>query len=384
VNGSASRTLSDNSLTDRLPQFPWDRIEPLRRLAARYSGGIIDLSKGNPVDPVPMFVRDALAAAANAPGYPATYGTSALRTAAANWLRRRHGVTIDPKQVLPTAGSKELLTLLPTLLNLGTGDAVAYPRLAYPSYDVGARLAGARSVVIDDVADLDPRLPTGERLRLVWVNSPANPTGRVLTSEKLRETVQWARTHGVVVASDECYLEFGWDEHPVSLLHPDVAAGSHRGLLAVHSLSKRSNLAGYRAGFVAGDAHLIDELLLARKHLGLITSTPVQHAMVAALRDDEHVVVQRERYVDRRARLRAAFESAGWTIEHSTAGLFLWARHRSDAAWRAAEHLAAAGILVAPGELYGSDGRQHVRVAITALPAQIDGAVTRLGMLGSS
>lgn len=219
---------------------------PYQDLARAHPGGIVDLSVGTPVDPVPPVAREALAAAADSPGYPLTYGTPRLREAAAGWLRRRHGVTIDPADVLPTIGSKELVAWLPTLLGVRPGERVVFPELAYPTYDVGARLAGAEPYATDGLLSLGP-----ERVPLVWVNSPSNPTGRVLPAEHLRKVVAWARERGAIVASDECYIELGWEAHPVSVLHPDVCEGSHENLLAVHSLSKRSNFAGYRAGFVA-------------------------------------------------------------------------------------------------------------------------------------
>jgi succinyldiaminopimelate transaminase len=214
-------------------------------------------------------------------------------------------------------------------------------------------------------------------VRLVWVNSPSNPTGRVLPVEHLRKVVAWARERGAVVASDECYAELGWTGDPVSLLHPDVCGGSHDGLLAVYSLSKQSNLAGYRAAFVAGDVGLIRELLEVRKHAGMIVPAPVQAAMVAALGDDEHVAVQRERYARRRDVMYAALRSDGWRVDHSDAGLYVWATRDEDC-WKSVRRLAARGILVAPGAFYGLAGSRHIRVALTASDDQIAVAAGRL------
>jgi succinyldiaminopimelate transaminase len=329
---------------------------------------------GTPVDPVPPIVRDALAAGADSPGYPLTHGTVRLREAAAGWLARRHGVSVDPGAVLPVIGTKELIASLPTLLGCGPGDTVAHPELAYPTYEIGARLSGARPAAADGLASLGP-----ERVRLVWVNSPANPTGRVLPASHLRKMVAWARERGAVLASDECYLELGWDAEPVSVLHPDVSEGSARGLLAVHSLSKRSNMAGYRAGFVTGDPGLVADLLEVRRHAGLMMPGPVQAAMVAALEDDAHAVEQRARYAARRGRMWAALELAGWSIDHSEGGLYLWATRPGLDCWGSVSALAEAGLLVAPGEFYGSPGKQHVRVALTATDERIDAAVARLG-----
>ncbi|MER5624154.1 succinyldiaminopimelate transaminase [Streptosporangium sp. NPDC002544] len=355
-----------------LPDFPWDRLTPLKELAASHPDGIVDLSVGTPVDPVPAIVRQALADASDSPGYPLTHGSERLRSAAAGWLRRRHGVILDQANVLPLIGSKELVAWLPTLLGVGAGQRVIFPELAYPTYDVGARLAGAEPYAADGLLALGP-----ERVPLVWVNSPSNPTGKVLPAEHLRKVVSWAREHGAVVASDECYIELGWEEQPVSILHPDVCGGSHEGLLAVHSLSKRSNLAGYRAGFVAGDPALIKRLLEIRKHAGMMMPAPVQAAMAVALDDDEHAEEQRARYAARRAALRPALEAAGWKIEHSTAGLYLWASNGTGC-WEQARALADRGILVAPGDFYGTAGEGHVRVAVTAGDERISAAVRRL------
>lgn len=331
---------------------------------------------GTPVDPVPRVVRDALAAAADAPGYPVTHGTPRLRAAAAAWLARRHGVTVDPDAVLPVIGTKEFIAALPSLLGCGPGDTVVHPELAYPTYDIGARLAGARAVAADGLTTLGPA-----PARLVWVNSPSNPTGRVLPAEHLRKMVSWARERGAVLASDECYLGLGWTAQPVSVLHPDVSGGSPDHLLAVHSLSKRSNMAGYRAGFVTGDPALIAELLEIRKHAGMMLPAPVQAAMAAALDDDDHATEQRARYAARRDQLSAALTGAGWLIDHSEAGLYLWASQPGQDCWASVQALADTGILVAPGEFYGPAGRQHVRVALTATDERIAAAATRLRAL---
>jgi succinyldiaminopimelate transaminase len=357
----------------RLPVFPWDLLGPYREQAAAHPGGIVDLSIGTPVDPVPRSVRDALAAAADAPGYPSTAGTPRLREAAAGWLSRRHGVTVDPGAVLPVIGTKEIIAALPGLLGCGPGDTVVYPELAYPTYEIGARLAGARAVAADGPATLGP-----ERARLAWVNSPANPTGRVLPAAHLRTMVTWARERDAVLASDECYLELAWDAEPVSVLHPSVSDAAPRGLLAVHSLSKRSSMAGYRAGFVTGDPELVAGLREVRRHAGMMMPSPVQAAMTAALEDDAHADAQRARYAARRARLRAALEQAGWTIEHSEAGLYLWAAMGGLDCWGCVKALAALGILAAPGEFYGPSGSHHVRVALTATDERVDAAVARL------
>ncbi|HEX6917681.1 MAG TPA: succinyldiaminopimelate transaminase, partial [Phycicoccus sp.] len=312
----------------RLPDFPWDSLAPAKERASAFSdpalgaagAGLVDLSVGTPVDPTPDVVREALAAAADAPGYPQTYGTPDLREAVTAWFHARRGVPdVDPAGVLPTIGSKELVAWLPLLLGLGPGDVVAHPRVAYPTYDVGARLAGAVPVPVDAITALGPLTPSTTP-KLLWLNTPSNPTGRVLGIEHLAKVVSWARDHGVVVASDECYAELDWRpradgsrEPPTtpSVLDPRVTGGSHEGLLCVYSLSKQSNVAGYRAAFVAGDPALVGRLLEVRKHAGMMTPGPIQRALVAALGDASHVEEQRARYAARRAALLPAVEGFG-------------------------------------------------------------------------
>jgi succinyldiaminopimelate transaminase len=360
------------SWTGVLPDFPWDLLAPHGRRAAEHPGGLVDLSIGTPVDPTPAVVRAALAAASDAPGYPKTAGTPALRAAAAGWLRRVHGVSVADRAVLPTVGSKELVALLPMLLRVGPGERVMLPEVCYPTYEVGVRLVGAEPVRADSTVAVGPG-----PVRMVWLNSPGNPSGRVLPPDHLRKVVDWARERGAVVVSDECYLDFGWEAEPVSVLHPSVSGGDHTGLLAVHSLSKRSNLAGYRAGFVAGDPALVAGLLEVRKHVGLIVPEPVQAAAVAAYSDDAHVAEQRERYAARRALLRPVLEKAGFTVAHSEAGLYLWMTRGRDS-WAEVAELAELGILAAPGAFYGPAGTRHVRIALTATDERVAAAAERL------
>jgi succinyldiaminopimelate transaminase len=365
------------TLAARLPAFTWDRIAPLGEKAGLHPDGAVDLSIGTPVDPVPLVIRAALAAASDAPGYPATWGTAALRTAAAGWLDRTLAVSVPPGDVLPVIGTKEFIAWLPLMLGLGPGDVMVYPELAYPTYEIGARLSGCTAVASDGLVAAGPA-----PVRLVWINSPSNPTGRVLPVSHLRKVVSWARERGAVVASDECYITLGWDAAPVSVLHPSVCDGSFDGVLAVHSLSKRSNLAGYRAGFVTGDPSLVAALLAVRKQAGMMVPAPVQAALTAALSDDGHAAVQRERYAARRSVLRAAFTAAGWSVEHSEAGLYLWLTHPSYDGWSAAELLAfECGIVVTPGALYGPSGAGHVRVALTATDERVAAAAARLALL---
>jgi len=356
----------------RLPDFPWDKLTSYAAAARAHPDGIVDLSVGTPVDPVPASIQAALAAASDAPGYPLTAGTPALRAAIAGWLARACGASGTPG-VLPTIGSKELVAWLPTLLGVGPGDVVVIPQVCYPTYEVGVRLAGAEVVRSDSLTALGP----DPRVKLVWINSPSNPTGRVLPREHLRKVVDWARERGAIVASDECYLTLGWDEQPVSVLSDEVCAGDYTGVIAVHSLSKRSNLAGYRAGFLGGDPAVVAELLAVRKHAGMIVPAPVQAAMIAALEDESHVADQRARYESRREALRTALTRAGFGIEHSGAGLYLWCTRGEDC-WKTVDWLAERGILAAPGAFYGPAAAQHVRVALTATDERVAAAVARL------
>jgi succinyldiaminopimelate transaminase len=357
----------------RLPAFPWDSLLEAKRRAGEHRDGIVDLSIGTPVDRVPHAVRNALGAGSDFPGYPTTQGTLALRESYSRWLARTHEVPdLDPSAVLPTIGSKELVAGLPFQLGLGPTDTVMIPELAYPTYEVGARLAGCHLVRADH-----PAQAGAAHVSLLWLNSPSNPTGAVLSAEQLRKIVGWARANNVIVASDECYIDLGWDASPISILNPEVSGGDHTGLLALHSLSKRSNLAGYRIGFVSGDRALIDRLLQVRKHMGLITPGPMQIAAIAALDDDGHVMAERSRYGQRRAALTEALGEAGFQIDHSEAGLYIWCTRGRDAD-ATVNWFADRGILVASGRFYGPAGKSHVRVSLTATDERVASAAERL------
>lgn len=355
-----------------LPEFPWDVLAPHKQRAAEHPDGIVNLALGDPVDPTPEVIRQAIQAAVNAPGYPPTEGIPALRQAVADWLWRRLRVTVDPSAVLAAMGTKELIAWLPTMLGAGQDDLIVLPKIAFPTYEVSARLAGARSLIVTSPLEL-----SAERPRVVWLNSPSNPEGRVLPADEMGRIVAWARERGALIVNDECYIEHGWDAKPVSILHPDVCGNSHQGLLAVHSLSKRSNLAGYRGGFAAGDLAVVQKLIRVRKQAGHMVPAPVQAALVAALTDDEHAQVQRARYARRRYLLRSALAAAGFRIDHSEAALYLWAT-RDEPCWTTVKDLAELGILVAPGELYGAAGARHVRVAFTATDERVAAAVARI------
>jgi succinyldiaminopimelate transaminase len=370
---------SARSVSGRLPDFPWDRLVAHAERARAHEDGIVDLSIGTPVDPTPDIVQEAMAQATNSPGYPLTIGRADTRRACIDWLSRRFGVTgLDLDAVLPVIGSKELIASMPGHLGVGPGDLVVVPALAYPTYEVGAVLAGARTVATDSLTALGP-----ERVAVVWINSPSNPTGKILGVDHLRKVVQWCRERGALLVSDECYLECAWEAEPVSVLHPDVCGGDHTGILAVQSLSKRSNLAGYRCAFVAGDREVVGELLAVRKNLGLQMPGPQQQAMKVALDDDEHVAAQHARYERRRSALKAAFEAAGFRIDASEGALYLWAT-RDEPCWDTVGWLADQGILVAPGEFYGGAGSRHVRIAFTATDERVEAAVARLAAVPSA
>lgn len=359
-------------LSEALPDFPWDSLSAAKARAVAHPGGIVDLSVGTPVDPTPDFVCQALAAAAQAPGYPAVWGTPQLRRAVIDYMQRRwHAGALDEHCVTTAVGTKEFVGWLPTLLALDSRHTVVIPEIAYPTYEVGALMAHAGIERCDDPDRVS------SRPALIWINSPANPHGAIASLELLRRWVAFARSTGAVLAADECYAEFAYDAPAYSVLDPQVNDGSVDGLIAVHSLSKRSNMAGYRAGFIVGDPSLTGELLAVRKHLGMIVPAPVQAAMVAALGDDEHVVAQKARYAARRALLRPALEAAGFRIDHSEGSLYLWASQGTDGR-ASVDWLAERGILVAPGDFYGPGSTDHVRISLTASDERIAAAAQRL------
>lgn len=361
---------SAGRLADLLPDFPWDVLAPYAERARRHPGGAVDLSVGTPVDPTPDLIQDALRAASDAPGYPTTAGRVEVREACSRWLSRRLGVKVAAAAIQPATGTKELVASLPRQLGLSSGSRVVIPRIAYPTYAVGVILAGGEFVATDEPETVNDAA-------MVWLNSPGNPTGEVLSAERMAEIVEWARARGAVVVSDECYIELGWEVQPVSVLHPSVCGASHEGVLAVHSLSKRSNMAGYRFGFVAGDPRRIDDLLAVRKHIGMMVPAPVQAAAIAAFDDDAHVEVQREVYRSRRDVLKGALTAAGFRIDHSEAGLYLWAT-RGEPCWETVAWCADRGVVVTPGDFYGLAGAEHVRVALTGSDEAIAQAAERL------
>lgn len=364
-----------------LPEFPWDQLTPAKERAAAHPGGICDLSVGTPVDDTPAFIREALADASNAHGYPTVIGTTEVREAIVAWGKRRGMVDVGMNGVIPTIGSKEAVAWIPFLLGVRPGDTVLVPEVAYPTYDIGARLAGATPVAVDPT---DPS--SWPDAALVYLNSPGNPDGHVMSADELRAVVAWARAHDAVVVSDECYAALPWSEPYVSegvpsLLDTDVCEGDASGLLVLYSLSKQSNLAGYRGALIYGDPALVAPIVSVRKHSGLMVPAPVQHAMAVALDDTEHVERQRSVYAVRRALLLEALTDAGLDVDpDSAAGLYLWVADPANPtdSWALVNRLAELGILVAPGDFYGTAAHGRVRVALTATDERIQAAASRI------
>ena len=363
------------------PPYPYDRLDPLRAVAAEHDGGVVDLSIGTPFDPPPPAVVEAMAGA-DARGYPASNGTPAFREAVADWLARYLDVAVPPDQVAACIGTKELVAGMPQWLRLRTPerDTVLYPAISYPTYEMGATLAGCRAVAVpvrdDWTIDLDAiDEADAARALCLWVNTPGNPAGGL---DDLGAAAAWGRARGVPVLSDECYVAFTWDGPPRTILHHGT-----EGVLAVHSLSKRSNLAGGRAGFYAGDAALVTYLREVRKHAGLMVPSPVQAAAIAALADEDHVDVQRERYHRRLLALQAAVADIGLEVPMPGGGFYLWVPAPGGDAWALTERLARdGGAIVSPGEFYGDAGRGHVRIAAVQPDERIALVVERLARAG--
>jgi succinyldiaminopimelate transaminase len=364
------------------PPYPYERLDALKRLADSLPGGIVDCSIGTPCDPVPEVARRAAAdALTSSNGYPPSAGSAALRSAAARWVTRRFGVPIDAEHVGACVGTKELVASLPHLLHLRNPrrDTVLYPAIAYPTYEMGATLAGLRAVAVPVDAqwhlDLDAIThDDAARALVLWVNEPGNPASQVAGDAYFAHIAAWGRAHEVVVASDECYAEFA--PTPATILSASID-----GMLAVHSVSKRSNLAGMRVGFYAGDLDLVTYLVETRKHAGLMAPTAVQAAAAAALDDDEHVDTQRSRYTERRDLVFTALASHGLVHDGGDALFYLWLRAESgaDDGWEIAARLAhGAGMLVAPGDLYGAPGADHVRLALVQPRDRLELALDRL------
>ena len=352
-------------MRQKLPDFPWDALAPYGAIAKKHPQGAIDLSVGTPVDPTPEFIQKAFQEASNSPSYPVTVGTPELREAITTWAKKYLGATGD-FAVLPLIGSKEFVAWLPTFIE---AQSVLFPDVAYPTYLVGSLLAEAKATPVSIDAVQWPQAD------MAWVNSPSNPTGRVHSESEFKAAIDWSRKNQSVVVSDECYLEFGDSVKPTSILN--YTGGDNTNILAVFSLSKRSSMAGYRAAFIVGDPALIARILEVRKHAGMMVPLPVQVAMVAALSDESHVAEQRARYNARRATLTPALQSAGFSIENSEAGLYIWAT-RNENCWDSVSWLAERGVIATPGIFYGELGASHIRIAMTATDAQIAEAAARI------
>ena len=361
------------------PPYPYDRLAPLRAKAAALPGGLVDLSIGDPSDPPPPEVVAALSSSGAERSYPTSVGSPAFREAAAAWMHTRLGVSVPTAQIGACVGTKELVAGLPGWLHLRRPDrdTVMFPAVSYPSYAMGALLAGLRAVPVpmDSAWRIDVSAISEEdaaRALCLWVNTPGNPAGGL---DDLAGVAEWGRAQGVPVLSDECYVEFTWDGPPRTILTTGT-----EGVIAIHSLSKRSNLAGVRTGFYAGDPELMAFLLEIRKHAGMMTPGPVLAAAVVALGDQVHVDAQRERYRARLARLRDILCAAGVEAPLPGGGFYLWAPAPEGDDWGLVERLAAdAGLLGSPGEFYGDAGRGHVRLAAVAPMERLDVVAKRLG-----
>ncbi len=360
------------------PPYPYDRLDPIKQIASAHPGGLIDLSIGTPCDAPPKSVVKALGESGSERSYPPSIGTPAFRGAASRWLNRMVGTELTEQDVRATIGSKEVVAGMPQWLRLRRPDldTVLYPAISYPSYAMGATLAGCRAVPVPvdddwqiDLTAIDPA--DAERALCLWVNTPGNPAGGM---DDLEAAAAWGRANDVPVLSDECYIEFTWDEEPRSILQHGL-----EGVIAVHSLSKRSNLAGARAGFYAGDPELIHYISEIRKHAGFMPPGPVQAAAIAAFKDQNHVRAQRNRYERRLQAMQAVMKEYGIEVALPKGGFYLWVPAPGGDAWALTEHLARdAGILVSPGEFYGDQGSGHVRIAVVQPDEMMDEALARV------
>ena len=345
------------------PPYPYERLDKLKFLAEQHEGGVIDCSIGTPIDPPPALALEVLARGEDARGYPPSAGSPAYRQAAADWLRRSFGVVVNENELAACMGTKEFVASLAGYLHLRSPerDTVLYPAISYPTYAMGATLAGLRAVavpLVNGVLSLESiELSDIRRALVLWSNSPSNPTGFL---DDLSRVAAWGRERGVLVASDECYSEFTWASTPASILQH-----GRDGVLAVHSISKRSNLAGIRAGFYAGDEDIVAYLRLVRQHAGCMVPGPVQAAVAAAYGDDEHVRIQRDRYLGRLETLSKALNATGIAAPVPEGSFYLWCKREGLNGWELAAEIAElSGLLVSPGDLYGDAGREFVRIAV--------------------
>ena len=375
----SSAGISRNQVGFEPPPYPYDRLDAYQKLASEFDGGIVDLSIGTPCDPPPQAVIDALAGSGSERGYPASIGSENLRRSIARWMGRRFSIDVPISRIAACIGTKEFVATTPQYMKLRRPgrDTVIYPAVAYPTYEMGATLAGLRALPVPmnaeghmDFASLSE--DDIARALMVWVNSPSNPTGGL---DDLKYAANWGRKHDIPVFSDECYTEFTWGTAPQSILQHGLD-----GVVAVHSLSKRSNLAGVRVGFYSGDAEIVEYLKEVRKHAGFMVPGPAQAAGVAALDDDEHVRVQRDRYLSRLEMMAKTLTTwSGIDIALPSGGFYLW--FNAGDAWEFTEKLAReGGALVSPGDFYGAGGSHNVRVAVVQPDAKLAMVAKRLGV----
>jgi succinyldiaminopimelate transaminase len=375
----SSAGVNRNQVGFEPPPYPYDRLDAYQKMASEFDGGIVDLSIGTPCDPPPQAVIDALAGSGSERGYPASIGSENLRRSIARWMGRRFSIDVPISRIAACIGTKEFVATTPQYMKLRRPgrDTVIYPAVAYPTYEMGATLAGLRALPVPmnaeghmDFASLSE--DDIARALMVWVNSPSNPTGGL---DDLKYAANWGRKHDIPVFSDECYAEFTWGTAPQSILQHGLD-----GVIAVHSLSKRSNLAGVRVGFYSGDAEIVDYLKEVRKHAGFMVPGPAQAAGVAALDDDEHVRVQRDRYLSRLEMMAKTLTTwSGIDIALPSGGFYLW--FNAGDAWEFTEKLAReGGALVSPGDFYGAGGSHNVRVAVVQPDAKLAMVAKRLGV----
>ena len=304
------------------PPYPHDRLGRIAELADDHPGGRVDCSIGTPCDPPTDAVVEALGHSGLERGYPTSQGSIVLRESIADWLSRSFDVEVPLSQIVSCVGTKEMVASTAHYLSLRTPErrVVLYPAVSYPTYAMSATLAGLEAVpvpldggrlVLESIPD-----EVAARALMLWSNSPSNPTGGL---DDLGAVADWGRERGIPVFSDECYADFTWADKPQSILEHGI-----EGVVAVHSLSKRSNLAGVRAGFFAGDAELVEFLRVVRQHAGLMIPGPVQAAAAVAYADDQHVIAQRTVYRDRLELTASGLREAGYECELPAGAFYLW------------------------------------------------------------
>ena len=364
-----------NPAVEGMPPYPMSELAATARRLREQGHAVFDFGIGDPLDPTPDFIRRALVEAVpDVSQYPTAVGQPQLRRAAAGWLRRRLGVAVDPDtEVLPTSGSKEAIFHLPLLVidPASRRRGVLFGEPGYPVYERGGALAGAEPMALPLTSDtgflLDPAaLPKSdaERVALVWVNYPHNPTGAVADLEDHRRLLAWCREREVVLCSDECYIDtYYGDGAPPSLLQ--VAGDDRSGVLGFFSCSKRSGMTGYRSGFVAGDARLITAYAKLRASIGTASQDFVQHAAIAAWSDDRHAAHRRKLFTAKREVFDRLFEEIGVEVAGSRATFYLWLRTPAGMTGdKYCLRLLDAGIIATPGASFGPAGEGYVRLAL--------------------